>query len=325
MESSINKRLLYAVEETGSLIGKIDNIEILGGGINNLVAAAKSETGKTAVIKLYKNESEKDGNIRQDREKDMISYLNSIGINKHANILGYDKRHLYTIFEHIDGCKIKRLELDDIKEVGNFLVKINKQDKTSRDKLVVFKDAAEPLLNYRQFREGIMNRFEELIENTNTEHNSSIHGWLKKEVVPRADKINLCAIEKEKECVWKSDMVGSYISPSDIGIHNMIRTQQCIKFIDFEYSGKDDISKVLTDLACQPENLLTRVEEQYLLDHVCKLFYDRDATIRERCMHIKPLIGLKWICIMHKTKKGIRIDEEKAIKAIKYYEKLKCF
>ena len=40
---------------------------------------------------------------------------------------------------------------------------------------------------------------------------------------------------------FNEERTGKYASPSDVGVHNTIRTKNRSVFIDFEYAGKDDI------------------------------------------------------------------------------------
>ena len=57
------------------------------------------------------------------------------------------------------------------------------------------------------------------------------------------------------------------ISPSDVGIHNMlINKSGLISFIDFEYSGLDDIAKLACDMILQPNSLLSREQTELWLN-----------------------------------------------------------
>ena len=58
------------------------------------------------------------------------------------------------------------------------------------------------------------------------------------------------------------------ISPSDVGIHNMINSIGRHYFIDFEYAGLDDVAKYCADWILQPEHLMSKEMTLYLISRL---------------------------------------------------------
>ena len=46
------------------------------------------------------------------------------------------------------------------------------------------------------------------------------------------------------------------MSPSDFGFHNVIKKDDFLYFIDFEYAGLDDPVKLICDFYCQPDQFI---------------------------------------------------------------------
>jgi hypothetical protein len=88
------------------------------------------------------------------------------------------------------------------------------------------------------------------------------------------------------------------LSPSDFGFHNALADETGrVIFLDFEYAGRDDPAKLVSDFFCQPEipvplnyhpGFLTRLADGLELD---------DAG-RARCRILLDAYRIKWSCII---------------------------
>ena len=56
---------------------------------------------------------------------------------------------------------------------------------------------------------------------------------------------------RRDERYWDKERFTILMSPSDVGVHNMLRTELGLKYIDFEHAGIDEISKLLADWITQ--------------------------------------------------------------------------
>ena len=62
------------------------------------------------------------------------------------------------------------------------------------------------------------------------------------------------------------------LSPSDFGFHNVIKTKQGLRFIDFEYFGWDDPVKLITDFIWHPAMDLSEKHKNSWLKKSFKIF-----------------------------------------------------
>ena len=86
------------------------------------------------------------------------------------------------------------------------------------------------------------------------------------------------------------------ISPSDFGFHNMIEKKKCF-FIDFEYSGIDDLAKLICDFICQPDLQLN----QKNIDYFLKNLKIGQRNLKKIILKSKILLNIhriKWCCVI---------------------------
>ncbi len=88
------------------------------------------------------------------------------------------------------------------------------------------------------------------------------------------------------------------LSPSDFGFHNaLVEDGQRIRFIDFEYAGRDDPVKLVCDFFCQPEVPVPLAYHGYFLNRLIQGL-DLDETHGARCNLLLDVYRVKWICII---------------------------
>jgi hypothetical protein len=88
------------------------------------------------------------------------------------------------------------------------------------------------------------------------------------------------------------------LSPSDFGFHNAILTpEKDWRFIDFEYAGWDDPSKLVCDFFCQPKFPVPLSLFEMFVDGVSEAL-GLSGNLRARAHLLLPLYRLKWACIM---------------------------
>ena len=102
--------------------------------------------------------------------------------------------------------------------------------------------------------------------------------FLKERIKCEEKKCRKWPIPKGKEII---------ISPSDVGIHNMLENEGSYKYIDFEYSGKDDIAKLCLDFVQQPNHANKhRDAEKWLLEKMTKFDPESSETDR-KVLHLE--------------------------------------
>ena len=79
------------------------------------------------------------------------------------------------------------------------------------------------------------------------------------------------------------------ISPSDVGLHNFLYTNHGPYFIDFEYSGKDKLIKLILDLVLHPANGLKTNDYIYFVNKIYQSFTDNNKYIDSNYISIFAL------------------------------------
>jgi len=88
------------------------------------------------------------------------------------------------------------------------------------------------------------------------------------------------------------------LSPSDFGFHNaLVDETGRLTFLDFEYAGRDDPAKLVSDFFCQPD---IPVPLEHHGAFIARLAYGLmlDAKGRARCRMLLDAYRIKWACII---------------------------
>jgi hypothetical protein len=88
------------------------------------------------------------------------------------------------------------------------------------------------------------------------------------------------------------------LSPSDFGFHNALADDAGrVIFLDFEYAGRDDPAKLVSDFFCQPE---IPVPLNYYPGFLSRLAdgLELDEAGRARCRILLDAYRVKWSCII---------------------------
>jgi hypothetical protein len=88
------------------------------------------------------------------------------------------------------------------------------------------------------------------------------------------------------------------LSPSDFGFHNALRRPDgSLVFLDFEYFGWDDPTKLASDIHWHPGMALRAAERQRFAAGLGRVFGE-DPDYARRLGVYRPLIGLRWCLIL---------------------------
>jgi hypothetical protein len=88
------------------------------------------------------------------------------------------------------------------------------------------------------------------------------------------------------------------LSPSDFGFHNALRRADgSLVFLDFEYFGWDDPSKLACDFLLHPGMKLDEAARRRFAAGVRAIFAG-DADFARRCAVLYPLFGMRWCMIL---------------------------
>ena len=225
------------------------SISSLSGGINNEVYLC-TKGSDSLVIKGYPSQN---GKERFAAELNFLRFCEKKAPSFVPKVLEQIDDYNYVVLEFIKGKRYTANEKptkSDLFAAFNFLKNIN-DNKT----FISLGCAAESFLEI----EGYVNNVNNRISNFNVKH-------LPKEKQLEAKNVLKVLIEcwlKTKDWVFSHPHLtianhllaeDRIISPSDFGFHNAIKSETGIKFIDFEFSGMDDPSKLLIDFFFSTES-----------------------------------------------------------------------
>jgi hypothetical protein len=88
------------------------------------------------------------------------------------------------------------------------------------------------------------------------------------------------------------------LSPSDFGFHNaLVDAEGAVTFLDFEYAGRDDPAKLVSDFFCQPEVPVPLSLHGHFIDRMAKGL-GLDSAAIARCRLLLDAYQIKWTCII---------------------------
>ena len=102
----------------------------------------------------------------------------------------------------------------------------------------------------------------------------------------------------EETKFWDIQRNELIVSPSDLGLHNMIKNKEAYYFIDFEYAGLDNPKKTILDLISQPNHNIDKELENYLIKELGELVINKDKEWRGCLERMKAIFIIKWCFIM---------------------------
>lgn len=111
---------------------------------------------------------------------------------------------------------------------------------------------------------------------------------------------------KEREPLGFSKETFTY-SMSDVGVHNAIQSEQGLKFLDFEFFGKDSAVKMIVDYLLHPKNSMSReMKSQTIEFGMAEFGIDLDLLIS-----VTPFFAAKWATIVLRRITAMALEEEK--------------
>jgi len=90
------------------------------------------------------------------------------------------------------------------------------------------------------------------------------------------------------------------LSPSDFGFHNALRRHDgTLVFLDFEYFGWDDATKMVADVLLHPgSNASSELKQQFFIRLEPIFDPGGDGSFRQRVGQLYPVFGLIWCLIL---------------------------
>ncbi len=282
----------------------------LRGGINNLVYRFGIHD-RYCVIKGYpiQQANQRD---RMQAEVEFLNYAQRVAKGRVPELINVDFDRRCVVMEYISGSSFPEAAkplAEHVSEAESFFRQLNSDMKLARQ--MIHLDAAEGFLSLKQHIGCVWKRL--ALMGTNHLHTAfrsqarDVLILLEQQIHQAEERLEAGIATGEYEDLLDPKL--RCVSPSDFGFHNSIRTTNGLRFIDFEFAGWDDPAKAIADFDLQPRNN-TPKEFSPLLNTICVNHFE---DVRKRVRALKPILRLKWICIILAV---LRYDRYKQMLAI---------
>lgn len=286
------------VKATG--FGAVHRLEEIPGGHNNRVYQVQTDEGPV-LLKCYFQHPD-DPRDRLGTEFEFTRFLWSRGVNRVPKPFVADHSGGAALYEFIQGVSLPPNEVEDdhVDQALEFLERLQRlrDDPTARE----FAPASEACFTLEDHRSTVASRLERLhTVEASDETDIAMQAFLKREVEEVWRVIDDRLTRGAKRIGWERerplDPQNRVLSPSDFGFHNALLTfDGRVRFIDFEYAGWDDPSKLVSDFIMQLTHPLSPDTMESCLRSMIPSEDEVDRfTARTRLL--LPLHRLKWCLI----------------------------
>jgi len=241
---------------------------------------------KKYILKIY-NKRNKNLLLRESK---FLSKLKKYNINNVPKIIYKNNNLNYAIFNFIEGSNIKTIKKDEILQVVNFIKCIKK---ISIKNTIAAKDKCSSLKDHIDLIYNRLNISDYYIHRKLKKDFTNYFNIIKFQELPKATNMIFNNLNK-KTIVKKLSLNELILSPSDFGFHNVLKKDNKLFFIDFEYAGNDDIKKLICDFLCQPDfKMSTELKDLFLR----KINFNKNKKLKITNMLIS-LHKIKWCLIL---------------------------
>jgi Phosphotransferase enzyme family len=286
------------VERAGR--GRANDLSRLDGGKNNQVYRVATDAGEAVVLKHYFSDP-RDPRDRLAAEWGFLKHTWSLGVRAVPEPLASDATARAGLYGFVPGRKLLAAELapQHIEAAIDFVLAVNAAPRTPQA-LAPASEACFSLADHIATVERRVARLATL--DPDAPHVREAQRLVDEVLLPawRAVKARLAKDARdaglEIDQALRPDQC--CLSPSDFGFHNALADETGrVTFLDFEYAGRDDPAKLVSDFFCQPEipvslnyhpGFLTRLADGLELDE----------TGRARCRILLDAYRVKWSCII---------------------------
>ena len=288
-------RLDKALATLNNNLGPILHIERIEGGVNSKVYKIQMTCGAIFALKLYKPPSRKDKRKRHEIESLFLKHCQEQGIRVTTKVIYEEPNEYWAIHEWLDGEKPNKMNSKIIQEIIKFLKELNRVPVSSS----MFREiqASDNCLSTNDFIANINRRLlslNQLILNRSS--GRSVAALIEEKIIPWALKETILLKKKIDQKHWNAEKRIDLISPSDVGIHNILQTSNNTYFIDFEYAGRDEMAKLIGDWIHRPGQNITKSLEEDFLNNFKASFPEGDSALL-RYLDLKNIITIKWLII----------------------------
>jgi len=296
----------FALHWALRLGANLPSLNRLRGGINNQVFRC-SHGLQHWVIKGYADAQAGQGD-RMQAEVEFLQFASQAAPGFTPSLIHVDSERRCVVLEHLEGRGFaegsppSEAALTDAVE---FFRQLNADKKSAKKSILL--DAVEGFNSLHEHLSNVRERINRM---------SSVH--LHPQYRPQAETL-LSQLNREwaeierhtTKMIDQGKIINAitpelrYVSPSDFGFHNAIRTPERTYFIDFEFAGWDDPAKAALDFILQPRVPVAK-QRSPLLD---ALPPEHRLTVYRRCEVLGPILRIKWACIVLAVLQPTRLEQ----------------
>lgn len=266
------------------------------GGSNNRVY--RVEAGQAVyALKLYWNVNE-DPRDRLGTEYRALDFMRRHGVDCVPAPIALDRAQGMALYEWVDGDPVASPTDADLTEALDFVKTLYRlRTAAGADELPL---ASEACLSVAELVRQIASRLTDL--EFVTEDADRLKTLIDAGIKPCFEHALAAAEDGYREAGhdFDADLNPTFrtLSPADFGFHNTRRTSGgVLKFLDFEYFGWDDPTKLATEFILHPGMSLSREHKNRFLAEVTDI-YANDPGFATRVRLLFPLYGLRWCLIV---------------------------
>ena len=278
--------------------GRVRSLTRLAGGRNNRVYRLETDNGPSLVLKLYFSDP-RDARDRLGAEWNFITHAWSRGIRNLPEPLACDAAEHAGLFGFVQGRKLTASEVTQahVDAAIDFVLASNKPPRPA------LAPASEACFSLAEHIAMVERRVERLMMlDATAPHADEAQRLVREELFPAWNavkkrlKSNTVAAGLAMDHPLRPDEC--CLSPSDFGFHNaLLDSEGQLTFLDFEYAGRDDPAKLVSDFFCQPEVPVPVNHHAHFIDRLAQ-WLSPDAATVARCRMLLDAYRIKWTCII---------------------------
>ena len=275
-------------------LGRARSLLRLEGGKNNQVYRVETDVGRSLVLKRYFHDP-RDGRDRLAAEWNFLDHAWRHGVRNVPQPLAQDAGSRSALYGFIAGRKLAAAELEPrhIDAAADFIGEINAGDHAGFD---AASDACFCISDHLQLVERRLLRLAAL--DMDAPHAAEAQRFVFVDLRQAWDAVRDRTLREafglgldlhrslsDAEC---------RLSPSDFGFHNALADDDGrLVFLDFEYAGRDDPAKLVTDVFCQPQVPVPSGYRERFLNRL-----SLEEAAQARCELLLDACRVKWACIL---------------------------
>ncbi len=269
-------------------------------GKNNRLYHVVANDNSEYALKSYSQDNYHE-NSRLEVEFDSLNLLNQFEVFNVPKPIAKNMRENCGIYSWINGNKVSFITNNEIDQSIEFICNLYN---LPRDKnFLGFNNAKEACFSADTIVRQIISRYNRLT--VQSPFNVLLSNFLRDEFEPLISPlINKVTNEYLKSGLNFDENIldkNKILSPSDFGFHNSIKSSNGkLFFIDFEYFGWDDPSKLIADFLLHPaiDDINFGLNDWKTFYKKSKNIFTDDKNFKSRLLMNLPLYAMRWALIL---------------------------